>query len=49
MKNSIVSWNKLVADKTAYDNSLREMFYLIAKYVYCQCVHSFDSSTISVQ
>lgn len=49
MKNSIVSWNKLVAERTAYGNSLREMFYLIAKYVYCQCVHSFDSSTISVQ
>lgn len=28
MKNSIVSGNKLVADKTAYDNSLREMFYV---------------------
>lgn len=27
MKNSIVSWSKLVADKTDYDNSLREMFY----------------------
>lgn len=31
MKNSIVSWNKLVADKTAYDNSLREMFYFNSK------------------
>lgn len=27
MKNSIVSWNKLVTDKTTYDNSLRKMFY----------------------
>lgn len=31
MKNSIVSWNKLVADRTAYGNSLREMFYFNSK------------------